>query len=298
MIKVADRKQPCAVCGSKTDNKWCKPCRDNGRHRRQYPCRQCGEPTKGPGLKYCGEECKAVYREAKRTIYPCKACGEPRPHGSVYCKECSPTKDHKPSLFFISECEVCGIVFSKMKPQSDRQTTRTCGLECQRKLALVWKWEKGKIPPQLKPFIHPVDWQERSAKAKVRAQQQQSRKRWKRRHKRAAQQLAKIRAKRSSWEHRLANPWEYAIQVRLTMARTRRRTTRIKKTAKPTSIENEIARVIQRRRWANTNPWAKKIANKLSNQNKRRRRKDVQGCRNHEKARSQRLQMCFEWMAD
>lgn len=196
----------------------------------------------------------------------CKGCGiEFSDRCRSYCTdECRSKHVSKPIRM---ECGYCGKeIWKRCRPSEQIFKARFCNGKCQRayrtRLSHEVIWAK-------------VDWVERSRKAKARWRKMNSATR--RRTSPAGIFLSKIATKLGSvcYVPRYEQSREWKARIRSRLACRGRPESTIGKERQATSVVAEVRRIEGKQSWHRTNPWKKKIGNKLSNLIARLKRKGL-----------------------
>lgn len=225
------------------------------------------------------------------------------------CKQCGNLLNSKDKRRVVCSKE-CGFAFRRLKRfevrccQCHKLVQRTesqiksrskfcCSLHCQRLYAL----ETNRGKPQKTPLSIrlPVVWL-------CECGQWNSRPKCENKNcidRQCKAQLAKLIAKRKSFEE--MDKWNYAIGLRLHSNKGRKGAGKTSREYKATSVENELRKLACKRFRFESCEWEKRIANKLSNMRKRRRR--IRGKKNGDSSGGKTevgrpaIQMRFDWMA-
>jgi len=270
---------------------------------RKYKTCKCG--FVGYGTKVFPSQakgmCSTCWKESQtakrlRNNAPCKVCGKLTPNnkGHVTCSlECSKVHNQRSKIEKRMEvsCCVCGKSVVKYKNELKTRDRFACSLECQRRLI---------------NSAGDTDWLRRSKQAKELYKRKSSRER-----RSKNEWFAEISRSLSNCKQDLTDydSWEYRIRSRLN-AHSGRSTRRKNHYVCSSSVEQALARTVQKRKYFELSDWEKKIGFKLSSHKSRRNRKNVnkkarasfekahEGICYPEEDRKQRIQMCFEWLAD
>lgn len=261
----------------------------NTTYKKQGQCPSCGKPCK-LNAKKCrechldnqGKNARKAFFNALRAR-PCVQCGKPlnsTDRRKIACSnECGYRNRHKEKIEV--PCLVCGKHVVRYKHDMEKFSGACCSDACQQK----WAGRRNG---------HKRHWESKSRRAKSR---------WKR--------ASTLGRKRS-------NPWWKAIQGKCTKAYEvapwikslecrlasgiGRKTKRTKALKTSQSIHEAYQRIDRKRAWFNLPEWDKRLTNKFSNMNKRRRRKDeikaIKNSRDVQEDRAVWFQMCFDWLGD
>jgi hypothetical protein len=253
-------------------------------------CKQCVRETA------CNPPRRLISKEKTKRKHQrvCKGCGvEFSDRCRSYCTDkCRSKHVSKPIQM---QCGYCGKeIWKRCRPSEQIFKARFCNGKCQRayrtRLSHEVIWAKA-------------DWVRRSQKAKAKWRKINSANR--RRTSPAGIFLSKIATKLSSVCYvpvdNESREWKAKINSRLG-CRGKAESV-IRTDCQATSIEAEIRRIENKERWHLTNPWRKKIGNKLSNLTSRLKRKGLhEGKRQSGSGvpedRAVAVQMRFERMAN
>jgi len=263
----------------------------NRKYEGQGQCSNCSGPIKlgGKCCRQCRKANAKQRREAKALRKQllsqrlCRKCGKPIGNldpRQVYCSR-GCVKLERVSV----TCLVCGKTIERTTEALKRHPNACCSLECQRQHALVENHSQKDGP----------DWHRRSLEARKRWREQ------KRRQRRIAGWYGAVSRKLSDIAPNKVDGWMAAVRSRLS-SHAGRVSKRPKDDKHSQSVYEAIERLDRRRSWFDRPGWYKKIANKLSNSTKRRRRKHevkrIKGCGDTQQDRGVWSQMRFDWLAD
>lgn len=311
----------CRVCGPfvmaqaeshyrKTKSCGCKTCEKKGSLRRSGRFHVCPMCRKWAVYKdthgYC-RDCRDIAaivrneRKSRKNKSPCKVCGKliHNSNGRVTCSpECSKIHSQRSKVEkrIEVECCACGVSVTRYKNALKNQERFCCSIDCQRHFALV----------ENRSTAGKIDWVERSKRAKELFKRRSTRKRRMKNEWFVA--ISRLLSKSSNKPCDFES-WEYRVRSRFS-ASNGRVTRRKNNYACSSSVEQALAKIIQRRKYFELSEWEKKIGFKLSSHKARRSRKNAnkqtrtsfekahEGVCYVEKDRKQRMQMCFEWLAN
>lgn len=224
----------------------------------------------------------SLEQRQERLNRPCKRCGKPLNSLTKSQVACTGGCLGWNKAVDV-ECKVCGIVFEATEGRLKKFGDLCCSKTCQSQLALVDNRCRIK-----------VDWDKRSRKAKEK---------WKRVSSKMRRSLwfNAVKARLSKIGYRPSDSWHAAVSSRLSTSLGRERV-RSQKARHSQSVREALSRVDRKREWHESSALYKKVVNKLSNNRKRRARKNV---RKREKSSENRcedkgvwVQMCLDWMDD
>lgn len=255
----------------------CKYCGGPVQARGQYVPKKCGKCREGTGI--------------------CRTCGKrfKKPHGkSIWCsQECKDQSEYGKRSAVPVPCEACGKIVLKRASRLEIGAKSFCSNKCQ-----------GSVQGNNNSHLsRDIDWDVRSAKAKILWKARRSRERYRIRYSKFAAALSRLNAKVRTRQQK--DPLVAKMEYRLSSSLVRARKVEKKRVdANKAGIHEAIIRLNAATKWQSMDSVQRKMINKLSNLTKRRRRKDgnentegAGGCISQQIQGGQR-QMCFKWMAD